>query len=112
MLCDYVEDRKSDGPEKRLLENSLRDEIDVVLRSLSHKEAEILRRRFGLGGRKRMTLKMIGNELNLSVERIRQIEKKARESFRNSPYAPEAWEQPETKQKAGAESAPSRAPKP
>jgi RNA polymerase primary sigma factor len=55
----------------------MKDEIDDVLATLSEKEAEVIRYRFGLNGRKAMSLKEVGEVFNLTKERIRQIEKKA-----------------------------------
>jgi RNA polymerase primary sigma factor len=48
-----------------------------VLSTLSQKEADVIRRRYGLGDTGRMTLTEISYQFNLTKERIRQIEKKA-----------------------------------
>ncbi len=76
-LGDFLEDTLYEQPEKRAIENSLRDDIDEVLSTLTEKEAEVIRYRFGLNGYKAMSLKEIGDLFNLTKERIRQIEKKA-----------------------------------
>ncbi|HOC28096.1 MAG TPA: RNA polymerase sigma factor RpoD/SigA [Treponemataceae bacterium] len=76
-LGDFLEDTQYDQPEKLAIENSLRDDIDEVLSTLTDKEAEVIRYRFGLNGYKAMSLKEIGDLFNLTKERIRQIEKKA-----------------------------------
>lgn len=76
-LGDFLEDTQYDQPEKLAIENSLRDDIDEVLFTLTDKEAEVIRYRFGLNGYKAMSLKEIGDLFNLTKERIRQIEKKA-----------------------------------
>ncbi len=60
-----------------MIANSLRQDINGVLRSLSQKEAEIIQYRFGLNGKRPMSLKEIGSLYKLTKERIRQIEKKA-----------------------------------
>ena len=57
-----------------LLQNFI---IKNVGKDLTAKEAQILRYRFGLNGKKAMSLKEVGEVFNLTKERIRQIEKKA-----------------------------------
>lgn len=76
-LGDFVEDSGYDHPEDEAIELSLREDIDSVLRTLTQKEAEIIRYRFGLDGKSPLSLKEIGDRYNLTKERIRQIEKKA-----------------------------------
>jgi RNA polymerase primary sigma factor len=76
-LGDFIEDSGYRHPEDEVVEQSLREDIDEVLRSLSLKEAEIIRYRFGLNGKSPLSLKEIGDKYNLTKERIRQIEKKA-----------------------------------
>jgi RNA polymerase primary sigma factor len=72
-----LEDRSVPKPEEALVCASLHDELDSVLAGLSDREAGILRDRFGLAGSKRITLLEVGRKHGLSVERVRQIEKKA-----------------------------------
>ncbi len=76
-LGDFIEDRDYRAPEEVAMENSLKDDINKVLRTLSEKEAEIIQYRYGLNGRTPLSLKDIGDKYNLTKERIRQIEKKA-----------------------------------
>jgi RNA polymerase primary sigma factor len=76
-LGDFIEDTGYLHPEEEAIEISLRKEIDDVLGTLSNKEAEIIRYRFGLNDRSPLSLKEIGDKYNLTKERIRQIEKKA-----------------------------------
>ncbi len=77
LLGDFVEDEGYKQPESVLVEQSLKDDINQVLKSLSEKESEIVQYRFGLNGKSPLSLKEIGDRYNLTKERIRQIEKKA-----------------------------------
>ena len=76
-LGDMLEDITSISPEDNVIEIDMKEQIDNALSTLTEKEAEILRYRFGLNGKKSMSLKEVGEVFNLSKERIRQIEKKA-----------------------------------
>ena len=76
-LGEMLEDTTSVSPEENAIENDMKEQIDNVLSTLTEKEAEILRYRFGLNGKKAMSLKEVGEVFNLTKERIRQIEKKA-----------------------------------
>jgi len=76
-LGEFVEDEAYKAPDQQAVESALREDIDAVLGTLSAKEAEIIRFRFGLGNVAPMSLKEIGDRFNLTKERIRQIEKKA-----------------------------------
>ena len=78
---DFIED-ESKGPEERVMETSLEDAVASLLDTLSNKEKDIIERRFGLNGRKPMSLKEIGEVYGLTKERIRQIEKRALERLR------------------------------
>ncbi|TFG65184.1 MAG: RNA polymerase sigma factor RpoD/SigA [Spirochaetales bacterium] len=76
-LGEFIEDKGYKMPLDEIVERSLQDDINQVLTSLSKKEADIIEYRFGLNGKKSMSLKEIGDQYNLTKERIRQIEKKA-----------------------------------
>lgn len=76
-IGDFLEDELYEQPENRAIEANLREDIDEVLTSLSDKEAEVIRYRYGLNGYRAMSLKEIGDQFDLTKERIRQIEKKA-----------------------------------
>jgi len=77
LLSDFVEDRGYKAPHEVVVDKALREEINQVLDTLSQKEADIIQYRFGLNGRRPMSLKEIGSRYKLTKERIRQIEKKA-----------------------------------
>lgn len=76
-IINLVEDERTEAPDKKILDDSLKSELDSVLDTLTDSEKRILVMRFGLDGNKPMSLQQIGEEFNLSKERIRQIEKKA-----------------------------------
>ena len=64
-------------PDGALLNDSLRKEIERALSSLTEREAAIIRLYFGLNGKHPYTLEEIGEEFNLTRERVRQIKEKA-----------------------------------
>src|SRR6056297_1148349 len=76
-LGDFIEDRDYRAPEDKAMDQSLKEDINKMLRTLSEKEAEIIQYRYGLNGRTPLSLKDIGDKYSLTKERIRQIEKKA-----------------------------------
>lgn len=76
-LLDFQEDTNYKKPEDQAIENSLSSEINTVLKTLSPKEAKVIKLRYGLNGAKPMSLKEVGDRCNLTKERIRQIEKHA-----------------------------------
>ena len=61
----------------------LREQVDSVLDSLSEREREVLRLRFGLVDGRNRTLEEVGKEFNVTRERIRQIEAKALRKLRH-----------------------------
>jgi RNA polymerase primary sigma factor len=77
LVGDFVENERYLAPDEVIIEKSLREDINMILATLSEKEAEILQYRFGLNGKRPMSLKEIGDKYRLTKERIRQIEKKA-----------------------------------
>jgi RNA polymerase nonessential primary-like sigma factor len=75
-LRDLLEDPHP-SPEQNLAQIQLQEAINAVLQDLSGREAEVIRERFGLGDHTPRTLSEIGERLQLSRERVRQIETRA-----------------------------------
>jgi RNA polymerase primary sigma factor len=76
-LGDLIEDKSTPSPLERTVYNDLRKQVEHLLYTLSPKEAKILRRRFGIGEDSTRTLEELGQEFDVTRERIRQIEVKA-----------------------------------
>jgi RNA polymerase primary sigma factor len=76
-LCEVLEDKNSRQPDEDLSTSSELENIERCLQAINSRDAEILRMRYGLGGTRPMTLKEIGDKVNLSRERVRQIENEA-----------------------------------
>lgn len=76
-IGDFFEDDSYDRPEEQAIGQSLREEINNVVDSLRPNEARVIKMRYGLNGAKPMSLKEVGEECDLTKERIRQIEKHA-----------------------------------
>ncbi|HEB9939936.1 TPA: RNA polymerase sigma factor RpoD [Campylobacter jejuni] len=75
---DFVEDRNSLSPMDHILKNDLKEQIDEVLDQLNDREKAVIRMRFGLmDDESDRTLEEIGKELNVTRERVRQIESSA-----------------------------------
>ena len=75
---DFVEDKNSVAPIEHILKSDLKDQIDEVLDQLNDREKAVIRMRFGLmHDESDRTLEEIGKELNVTRERVRQIESSA-----------------------------------
>lgn len=80
---DIIADPHTDDPMKDLIREANRKTIDNVLSTLSQREAQIIRMRFGLDDNKLHTLDEIGKHYGISRERIRQVEAKAMTKLRH-----------------------------
>jgi len=76
-MYDVMQNPDTPSPDRNLINESLAWEIERALTSLSPREAKVLKLYFGLGMKHPFTLEEIGEELNLTRERVRQIKEKA-----------------------------------
>ena len=76
-IGDRIKDNLSPSVEYEMIKGSIENQIREIIKGLDEKEALVLKLRFGLADDKTHTLQEIGDKLNLTRERIRQIEKKA-----------------------------------
>jgi RNA polymerase primary sigma factor len=81
-LGDLIEDRSVGSPVDAINEGNVRDETIGILKTLSPREAKVIRLRFGIGCERAHTLEEIGQEFDVTRERIRQIEAKALRQLR------------------------------
>ncbi|UCE08847.1 MAG: RNA polymerase sigma factor RpoD/SigA [bacterium] len=81
-LIDKISSEEFAPPSSKLVEESMKTDIKMALESLTKAEAEVLRLYYGIERERPMTLLEIGNEMNLSRERIRQIKNKALQKLR------------------------------
>ena len=86
-IGSFIEDTHFVNPESAYIKESNGDIVNTVLDTLSDREANILRLRFGIGGKKAMTLEEVGKEYGLTREGIRQIEAKALRKLRHPSRA-------------------------
>ncbi|QIE58441.1 RNA polymerase sigma factor RpoD/SigA [Rasiella rasia] len=76
-LYDVISSGETPNPDKSLIHESLKIEIDRALDTLAPREADVVRLNFGLSNQPAMTLQEIGDTFDLSRERVRQIREKA-----------------------------------
>jgi RNA polymerase primary sigma factor len=76
-MYDVLQSNDTPSPDKNLINESLAYEIERALSTLSSRESKVLKLYFGLGMKHPFTLEEIGEELNLTRERVRQIKEKA-----------------------------------
>ena len=76
-MYDVLQSNDTPSPDRNLINESLAYEIERALNTLSSRESKVLKLYFGLGMKHPFTLEEIGEELNLTRERVRQIKEKA-----------------------------------
>jgi RNA polymerase primary sigma factor len=82
-LGDFLEDKGAESPNDNLITQDLTNQVERALSTLSPKEKEILRLRFGIGEAGEHTLEEVGRRFSVTRERIRQIETKALRKLRH-----------------------------
>jgi RNA polymerase primary sigma factor len=86
-LGDFIEDRGVLSPIDSVLVSNLQDQTRRVLKSLTPREEQVLKMRFGVGDGSEHTLEEVGRSFNVTRERIRQIESKALRKLRHPSRA-------------------------
>ncbi len=82
-LGDFIEDKKVINPNEAIVSKNLVEQIRRVLSTLAPREEKVLRMRFGIGEESDHTLEEVGQDFNVTRERIRQIEAKALRKLRH-----------------------------
>jgi len=82
-LGDFLEDKSAESPNDSLISQDLTNQVERALGTLSAKEKEILRLRFGIGDEGEHTLEEVGKRFSVTRERIRQIETKELRKLRH-----------------------------
>src|SRR5271169_5658788 len=83
-LLDVIQDERQPAPDSILMDESLKEEVQRALSTLSEREAEVIRLYFGLGREHSLTLEEIGEKFKLTRERVRQIKEKAIRRLRHA----------------------------
>ncbi|MFP4321175.1 MAG: sigma-70 family RNA polymerase sigma factor [Anaerolineales bacterium] len=83
-LGDFIEDTSSPAPDEMTTANLLREQVEEVLSRLPHREADILRMRYGLEDGETHTLEEVGKKIGVTRERVRQLEAQALNRLRRS----------------------------
>lgn len=86
LLQDLIASENTVSPMEAIQDNELLDLTENALAGLDARERKILSMRFGLDDEKTYTLEKVGQELNISRERVRQLEKRALVRLRESPH--------------------------
>jgi RNA polymerase primary sigma factor len=74
---DFIEDDEVDSPVASATQEMLKERIDIVLKTLSYREREIIKLRYGIGDGYTYTLEEVGRIFKVTRERVRQVEAKA-----------------------------------
>lgn len=85
-LSDYLEDTESKDPQQLYFSEKFRDDLDHAIKNLEPREAYIIKKYFGLQGEKGKNFAQIAEDLGLSRERVRQIQKQALKKILKDVY--------------------------
>jgi RNA polymerase primary sigma factor len=83
-LGNLVLDKTAPNPQDELIAREMRGEIEAILNTLDDREQVVMRKRFGFDEDDKLVLQQIGDELNISRERVRQIEAQALRKLRSA----------------------------
>ncbi len=83
-LLDVLEDKFQPSPDQKLMKDSLKNEIEKALSSITEREAEVISLYFGINREHSLTLEEIGEKFKLTRERVRQIKEKAIKRLRHA----------------------------
>ncbi len=83
-LLDVLKDESEDTPDSILISNSLRQDVQRSLSTLTERESDVISLYFGLNGNAAMTLEEIGLKFNLTRERVRQVKEKGIRRLRST----------------------------
>jgi RNA polymerase primary sigma factor len=86
-LGDFIEDKGIISPQEAVISSNLSEQTRKVLASLTPREEKVLRKRFGIGEKYDHTLEEVGQDFDVTRERIRQIEAKALRKLRHPSRA-------------------------
>ncbi|MDP7106674.1 MAG: sigma-70 family RNA polymerase sigma factor, partial [Roseibacillus sp.] len=83
-LSDIIGDERAQSPLEALVDKNIHNQLDDLLEVLDEREHRIIGARFGLNGKKPMTLEEVGREFGVTRERIRQLQNVALEKMRKA----------------------------
>jgi RNA polymerase primary sigma factor len=92
VIGDFIEDQDSPTPEEIADQEILEERVHELLETLPHREALVLRLRYGLEAGKTHTLRELGEKMGITRERVRQIEAQALGRLRNSGLRKELFD--------------------
>jgi RNA polymerase primary sigma factor len=76
-ISDFLEDKRTESPAGTAAQDMLKQRIELVLKSLTYREREIIKLRYGIGDGYTYTLEEVGKIFKVTRERVRQVEAKA-----------------------------------